>query len=126
MIMIIPVMLISGAFLWLDTITITLLSLLQPEWLLFSNTISHTQYYFEKNKDTSNNRKIMTITTTIIIFRKQSSYSYINHFDSWIHSNTTDHSRHLGVSMNGGTPIARWFISSKIRSINGWFGGTSI
>ena len=33
--------------------------------------------------------------------------------------------RYLGVSINGDTPIAGWFIM-KNPSINGWFGGTPI
>ena len=32
----------------------------------------------------------------------------------------------MGVSTNGGTPIAGWFIWWKIPSGNGWFGGTPI
>jgi hypothetical protein len=32
----------------------------------------------------------------------------------------------MEVSWNGGTPFAGWFISWKIPSRNGWFGGTPI
>ena len=34
--------------------------------------------------------------------------------------------KQVGISINGDTPIAAWFISWKIPSIHGWFGGTTI